>query len=121
MIRTRQLVGAACVAIAALTAGCGGGGVSGGGPTGTPGGSTSNAITVANNSFTPSSTTVPVGTTVTWTWATGAVGHNVTFSTGTSSPTQSAGTFARTFGAAGTFGYVCTVHGSAMSGTIIVQ
>ena len=93
-----------------------------GNPTGTPagGGSTSSSIAVGDNSFTPSATTVARGTTVTWSW-TGRNPHDVTFDDGAKSATQAAGTFTRTFGAAGSFPYHCSVHGASMSGTITVQ
>ena len=96
------------------TSGCTGGGGDGG--------STSNAIAIADNSFTPSSTTVPVGTTVTWTW-TGSGTHNVTFSSPsiTGSATKTSGTFTKQFNTAGTFNYQCSIHGVAMSGSITVQ
>ena len=77
------------------------------------------SVNVADFSFNPDATTIAVGGQVTWTW-TGSAPHNVTFSTGTNSVTQSAGTFSRTFDAAGAFGYQCTVHPS-MQGTITVQ
>lgn len=123
----RALTGALMLALA--VAGCGGGddpptGTNGnGGPTGNTCTSTSAAITVQNNSFSPSCTTVPVNTEVVWTWSALATnGHNVTFSTGTqNSPTQTSGEFRRTFTAAGTYTYLCTVHGAAMSGQIKVQ
>jgi plastocyanin len=77
---------------------------------------------VTDGSFTPSSTTVTAGTTVTWTWSNTFDLHNVTFSSGTNSPNQQANgsTFARAFPTAGTFPYSCTNH-PAMTGTIIVQ
>jgi plastocyanin len=78
------------------------------------------AITVGNNFFSPTSTTIGLGTTVTWTWSPGAVAHNVTFGGGASSATQSTGTFQRTFDTMGSFGYLCTIHGAAMSGSINV-
>ena len=96
-----------------------------------PPGSTTNSILVQNNRFNPSSTTVPVGTTVTWTWdacnddgygGQTCVDHNVTFDAGgTGSTTRSSGSYSRQFSAAGTFGYRCTVHGSAMTGQIVVN
>ena len=82
--------------------------------------STSNAVTVADNHFTPNATTVAAGTTVTWTWS-GANQHNVTFDDGAKSATQSAGTFQRAFSAAGSYSYHCTIHGTAMSGVITVR
>ena len=118
-----MVAGLAIVAAAA----CGGsGGSYGSGPTGgnTGGmtGSTSNSITVSNNRFDPATTTVAAGTTITWTWAQGSVGHNVTFDDGTKSSTQSTGTFVRTFGTAGTYPYHCTIHASlGMTGTVTVK
>lgn len=87
---------------------------------GNAGNSTSSSVTVADNAFSPGATTVPRGTTVTWTWG-GRNQHDVTFDDGTASATQAAGTFARTFGAAGTYRYHCTVHGTAMAGSVTVQ
>lgn len=92
--------------------------------------STTSSITVSNNFFDPSSTTVPVNTKVTWTWdACGSDGyggqsctsHGIVFDDGTSSATQTQGTWSHTFAAAGTYKYHCPVHGSAMSGTVVVQ
>jgi plastocyanin len=74
--------------------------------------------------------TVAVGTTVQWAWnsCTGdaysgqiCVSHSVTFDDGTTSATQSQGTYNRMFGTAGTYPYHCSVHGTAMSGSITVQ
>lgn len=121
---------AALIALA-VVASCGGAGYGGNstptspsspGSGGNPGGSNSNsnAITVGDNFFSPSSTTVPVNTKITWTWG-GYVSHNVTFDDGTASGTQLSGTFARTFGTAGTYKYHCTIHGSSMSGVVTVQ
>lgn len=119
MRRTERFVWAIVIG---MTASCGGAaGTSAPLPPGSSGsGSTSNSITVNDNFFSPNSTTVSTGTTVTWTWG-GAVRHNVTFDDGAASPTQLAGGFTRTFSAAGTFKYHCTVHGTIMSGVITVQ
>ena len=92
--------------------------------------STSNAISVTNNYFDPTSTTIPVNTKVTWTWNTCAsdgyggqtcVSHSILFDDGTSSGTQSDGSWSRTFTTPGTYKYHCTIHGAAMSGTVTVQ
>jgi plastocyanin len=92
--------------------------------------STSSSITVINNYFDPSTTTVGVNTKVTWTWdACGSDGyggqsctsHGIVFDDGTASGSQTQGTWSRTFAAAGTYKYHCTVHGAAMSGTVVVQ
>ena len=104
-------------------AACGGGGGGYGGPTnpnppGPP--STSNAINVRDNSFSPNNNLLSVGATVTWTW-TGSDIHNVTFTGGPASSDQSSGTYQRTFGTAGVFNYTCTRHGAGMSGRITIQ
>lgn len=111
---TRRIVAAALTALAAL--GCG-----------SDGGSTDNnpppagGVSVANNSFTPSALSTTVGSTVTWTWNSGGVQHNVTFDDGQNSPTQGTGTFERTFTVAGSYPYHCTIHGVSMSGTVTVS
>lgn len=128
------------ILLLAAAAGCGGSSTapgSGAGnnnpgqqPPGNSGGSTSNSISVGNNYFDPSSTTVGVGTQVTWTWnSCGADGyggqtcvqHAILFDDGAGSGTQSSGSWSRTFTTAGTYKYHCTVHGTSMSGTIVVQ
>lgn len=91
---------------------------------GGPGGSTAD-VTVGDNFFRPSTVTVtrdPAGATIRWTWS-GRDQHNVTFDGGgPSSSTQATGTFTRTFTAAGSFTYFCTIHGRAvMSGMVVVQ
>jgi plastocyanin len=98
--------------------GCGGGSNSPTAPT-TGGGST---VTVGNNFFSPVDVSVAQGTTITWQWAAGDVSHNVTFDDGQSSPTQSSGTYQRTFMTAGTYPYHCTIHGAAvMHGSVTVS
>lgn len=92
-------------------------------------------VTVENNAFTPATLTVAPGSTVTWTWDTCTTGydpyggststcvdHSVVWDAGgTSSPTQSQGTYSRTFSTAGTYNYHCAIHGTAMSGKVVVQ
>jgi len=111
-----------------VAAGCGGSGtdsVTGtttGGTTGgtqTGGTSTTNAISVNDNFFSPNSTQVPVGATVTWTWV-GSSTHNVTFTDASSGDKTTGQSFSRTFSSAGTFNYRCTLHGG-MTGAVIVQ
>ncbi|HKW10183.1 MAG TPA: cupredoxin domain-containing protein [Gemmatimonadaceae bacterium] len=91
---------------------------------------TTNAISVTNNYFDPLTTTVPVNTKVTWTWNTcgsdgyggqTCVAHDILFDDATTSGSQQSGTWSRTFTAAGTYKYHCSIHGSYMSGTIVVQ
>jgi plastocyanin len=120
-----------------VLSGCGGG--SGGYPTGSGGQDppvggqppvTTASITVENNRFDPSATTVAAGTMVTWTWDAcrddgygGSVctAHDVTFDGGGGSSTQSTGTYSRQFNNAGTFLYRCSIHGAAMAGQVIVR
>lgn len=108
---------------------------SSGGPTSTPppgpppppppGPTPTNAVEVDDNMFVPAAAQVDVGSTVTWTWR-GGNQHNVTFeSGGGSSTTKSSGTHQRTFSAAGTVRYRCTIHSASfdngMVGRVIVQ
>jgi len=89
-------------------------------------------VQVRNNSFNPEVVTVSVGGTVRWEWT--GQGHNVTSvlspSFGPNSATQSA-PFTHgplTFNQAGSYRYICGVHGfvsgsttSGMRGSVVVQ
>ncbi len=124
-----------CLSLAVVSVfACGGSGASDStSPTTTPSGNTappSGGITVSNNTFSPASKTVMVGSTVQWGWSTctndyygsqTCVSHSVTFDDGVTSATQDKGTFTRTFNTAGAYNYHCSVHGAAMSGTITVE
>lgn len=151
VVRGRRALAALGLALAAVACGGGGGGPAGnkyGGTGGTGGGagggggggggagSTSASIAIGTGQvFDPSATTVPVGTAVTWTWNSCSndpyygetcVKHNVTWDDGSApaSPSQSSGTYSRTFATAGTYAYHCTIHGttsSGMRGTVTVQ
>ena len=101
-----------------------------GGDGGGGGGGGASTVTVSNNSFSPASLTVAAGTTVTWSWTSSAVNHNVNGDDGENPPSSGAATngphtYEFAFGQPGTFRYYCSVHGgpdgSGMSGTIIVQ
>jgi plastocyanin len=80
-----------------------------------------------SNRFEPANVTIPVGTTVTWTWVGGF--HDVTPNgnpgfTGSGQPVPAPHTFSQTFNTAGTYLYFCSVHGSpsaGMRGTIEVR
>src|SRR6266567_7903248 len=121
------------IALAAL-AGCGGytasgpygGGGGGGGVTvGNNGGIV--FISAHNGTANPAVDTVAVGATVTWTWTNNqGVSHSVQSQGPTafaSSPIMggSGQTYAVTFATPGTYQYDCAVHGSAMTGTIVVR
>lgn len=129
-----------CAAAAALALACsndntapttGGTGAGAGGGT-TP---TTANVTVGNIFFqsarngtkNPAVDTVATGGTVTWTWTgTGTVAHSV-LSMGTPSFTSSpvlsgdGQTYTMAFSTAGTYQYDCAVHGTQMTGTIVVQ
>jgi len=81
-------------------------------------------VEVANNSFTPSSLTVPRTTTVTWAWQGTTVDHNVTFAATTGAPSnipnRTSESVTRTFNTAGTFNYSCTNH-PGMNGQVTVN
>ena len=80
-----------------------------------------------NNRFEPANLTVPLGTTVTWSWVGGF--HDVTPTgnpvfTPSGAPVPSPNAYSHTFSSPGTYLYFCSVHGSAnsgMRGTIVVQ
>jgi plastocyanin len=128
-----------------IVAACGGGGGDSG--TTTPGnnnnpggnnpGTNPNTVTLVDSSFSPATITVKSGSTVTWQWpactdTTGGYGygngnacitHQILFDdgSGTQSAKQDQGSFNRTFSSTGTFKYHCVIHGSAMSGQVVVQ
>jgi plastocyanin len=95
---------------------------------------TAAAVIVGNNFFrsgqdgsNPTTVTVAVGGTVTWTWTdTGGIPHSVQ-SLGSPSFTSSeiqagnGSTYRVTFTEPGTYRYDCAVHGTMMSGTVVVR
>jgi plastocyanin len=126
----------ALLALVGVAGACGGdsnndGGPSGPGPVNGPAGT----VTVGNIFFksghngtqNPAVDTVSAGTTVTWTWTnTGNTSHSVRSEgapsfTSSSILTGAGMTYTFTFDTPGTYHYDCDVHGSAMSGTVVVQ
>ncbi len=118
---------------------CGGGGdatspvTTGGGGTGGGGSSIacSSTFCMGSATFQPSTATVARNATVSWTNNSG-IAHNVTFANPTAAQgvsggtsgnifTHSSGTNTRTFTTTGSYTFECTIHGSSMSGTVIVQ
>jgi plastocyanin len=90
-------------------------------PTGTNDPPDDNTVLVRNNQFSPTPLSVAVNETVTFQWNSGGTVHNVTFADGPASPSQGAGTFPRTFQAAGSYPYVCTIHqAEGMTGVVNV-
>ena len=84
---------------------------------------TSAAVSLQNLAFNPNSVVVQSGGTVTWTWNDGAIGHNVTFTSGPARPpdaaTRDSGTYALPLTTVGTYGYHCTIH-PTMTGSVTV-
>jgi len=86
------------------------------------GGDSVDKIDVKEFAFSPKSTTVKAGTTVTWTFSDSAA-HNIDPVGGTepkkSPDLKSGGTYTFTFTKAGTYNYRCGIHNS-MTGTVVV-
>ena len=106
----------------------GGGGGGGGGPVGSVTvGAAIQFVSGHNGSHNPAVDTIAVGGTVTWTWGanSGAYGGHSVQSVGSqsfaSSAVQSSGTYSLTFTSPGIYQYDCAVHGSAMTGTVVVR
>ena len=75
--------------------------------------------TTATYHFKPKKVTVSKGTTVHWSWSSNAP-HNVTFTKlGKHSATGASGSYKLKFKHAGTFKYLCTVHG--FTGKVVVK
>jgi plastocyanin len=84
---------------------------------------TGNNITISNMKFSPSSKTVAKGTIVKWTNNDGYP-HTVTSNDAVSFDSgyiDGGGSYSYTASTPGTFDYHCTIHGLAMSGTLIVS
>jgi plastocyanin len=131
MRRSAWIMAAAVLSLAACGSGTspdggGGGGGGGGGPVG--------QVTVGNIFFrsahngsrNPAVDTIAAGSSVTWTW--NAAGSHSIQSTGLPGIFRSSvvmvaanNTYSVTFDTPGTYTYDCGVHGSAMTGRIVVQ
>ncbi|HLJ73887.1 MAG TPA: plastocyanin/azurin family copper-binding protein [Thermoanaerobaculia bacterium] len=75
-------------------------------------------------SFSPNPVGINVGDSVQWNWVGAA--HSSTSSASSTlevwdSGVQTTGSFSHTFTHSGTFGYFCTLHGIAMSGSVQVS
>lgn len=118
--RTIAAVLSALVVLAlVLISGCSYGGTKGTTTTPQTGGA-GNAVSIENLSFNPTTVEVKVGDTVTWTNNDG-VSHTVTGDSGLDSGTLAAGaTYSKTFDAAGTYEYGCSIHPD-MKGTVVVK
>jgi plastocyanin len=80
-----------------------------------------------NNSTNPAVDTVALGGSVSWTWGNTGIAEHSVRSLGTPSFTSSATklgngqNYTFTFIGAGTYNYDCAVHGSQMTGRIVVR
>jgi plastocyanin len=109
-----------------LIVACGGGGTDPGGGGGGGGGGTlvhAKRVTAGTGTvFTPDVQTIPANDTIYFTFS--SVQHSVHFTTAGSPADVGLSTnltAKRVFPTAGTFNYFCTVHGTSMSGQIVVQ
>ncbi|HEX4560582.1 MAG TPA: plastocyanin/azurin family copper-binding protein [Gemmatimonadales bacterium] len=94
------------------------------GPGGTGGRSTS--VTVSNDFYSITPDTVASGAQITWTWTNASNSHSVNWDSGpealpANSAVMTTGTYHATLTTAGTYRYHCVIHGSAMSGVIVIQ
>ena len=89
-------------------------------------------VSMENLAFQPSTVTISVGESVTWVHNDGSVPHDVhaldgSFDSNPNCPQNpntcmtEGDTYTQTFDSPGTVAYLCDVHGSAMSGTVVVQ
>jgi plastocyanin len=132
IFRTWMLAGlsAAAIGCSSSTTGPGTGGTGNG-----PGGGPVGSVIVGNIKFesghngttNPAQDTVAVGQPVTWTWTgTGSTAHSVASIGSPAFPSSQILTgngmvYTFTFTQAGTYHYDCAVHGSLMTGTVVVQ
>lgn len=107
---------AACLAPAALLAGCGGSPAPAVAPA-------ADHVRVADFAFRPGTITVHAGDGVTWDFAQPDAPHNVAVNDGpdqfTSGAPKGRGSFTHRFAHAGTYHYICVVH-PTMKGSVIV-
>ena len=78
------------------------------------------AVNIQNFAFAPNSVTIAVGDSVTWTNR-DAASHSAKFSDRSTAVLSQGQSGTLQFTVAGTFPYVCGIHGASMQGTIIVR
>jgi len=79
------------------------------------------SLNISGFAFVPASLTISVGDTVTWTNKDAAAHSAVVNGVGQTPVLSQNQSGSLTFNAAGTFPYVCGIHGAAMMGTVIVR
>ena len=78
------------------------------------------AVNIQNFAFAPNSVTIAVGDSVTWTNR-DAASHSAKFSDRSTAVLSQGQSGTLQFTVAGTFPYICGIHGASMQGTIIVR
>ncbi len=78
------------------------------------------AVTIQNFAYAPNTVTIAVGDSVTWTNR-DAASHSAKFSDRSTAVLSQGQSGTLQFTVAGTFPYVCGIHGASMQGTIVVQ
>src|SRR6266566_799436 len=78
------------------------------------------AVSIQNFAFAPSTVTINVGDSVTWTNG-DAASHSAKFPDRSTAVLSQGMSGTLQFTVAGTFAYICGIHGAAMQGTIIVR
>lgn len=90
-------------------------------------------VTMNDDFFSPALIEIAVGDTVNWSYPTGTSAHTATCdgSGGTTLPSggtsfdsgilTAGGSFKKAISGPGTYSYICTIHGAAMTGTIVVK
>src|SRR5947207_6141701 len=78
------------------------------------------AVNIQNFAFAPNSVTIAVGDSVTWTNR-DAASHSAKFSDRSTAVLTQGQSGSLQFTVAGTFSYICGIHGASMQGTIIVR
>ena len=84
-------------------------------------------VEVTDNAFSPDEVTIDAGDTVTWDWADSANPHSVVGTNDNAADLESeiltgaGNTFEFTFTEPGEYEYQCSVHGTAMTGVIVVE
>jgi plastocyanin len=113
LVAVVALAGCSSSQPAAPSGGSSGGSTPSGGPAKTV------AVSMASFAFDPANVDVAAGGTVTWT-NNDSVGHTVKIDGKVSDTIDPKGTFSKTFAAAGTFPFSCTIHPS-MTGNVTVK
>jgi plastocyanin len=122
MTRVRlSLVASALISISALAASACGASYSAPSPTPTTGTGTIITVPAGTTSFSPTTLNVDAGTTVVWQNRDSSAHTTTSDTAGLWNATLAPGQeFSRTFSAAGSFSYKCTIH-AGMTGTVVVK